>query len=276
MPLVTPQPTPQPEPRVGSPSPSPMAEGMREHTRILRVMLAAEDSLAYWRAPFTPGTLAERLQAAFEGHWFGSKSEARVKTLLGDMALRFDAFPAALTALRLWQPPREVTQWICHFHIQLADPIYRRFSGEYLPARRGQGYANVDRESVARWIQETWPGRWAPVTAMKFGGNMLATAFEAGLVKERRDPRHLVWPHPPVQAVEYLLYLLREVSIAAPILHSPYIRAIAPDAEDSTELLRPLQAVGINGFGDARSFRWSYPDLLSWAQAQGSEGKAIQ
>jgi len=107
------------------------------------------------------------------------------------------AFPRALAAIRLWNPPRPIAPWVCHFHTQLADPIYRRFTGAFLPERFRKGYAQVDREAVALWVQEQWPGRWSPSTCIKFGGNMLATAFEAGLLSDRKDPRKLAVPRVP-------------------------------------------------------------------------------
>lgn len=241
-------------------------EGTEEHTRILRVMLAADDCVSYWRASTTGVTAAERVRTAFERHWFGTKSEARVRTLLGDMSVRFDSYPSALAALRAWAPPRSIAPWLCHIHTQLADPIYRRFTGEFLPERRGQGYASVDREVVARWVNEVWPNRWSPVTCIKFGANLLATAGEAGLFVERRDPRKLSAPRVPSVVVEYLFYLLREVRIHQPILQSPYLRALAADAFEQSELLRQLSGVRVRTLGELVDFTWTHPDLLSWAK----------
>ena len=247
-------------------------EQTQEHTRILRVMLAVEDCVAYWKAPAAEGELTQRTRAAFEGRWFGSKSEARVRTLMGDMALRFDSYPGALAALRAWSPPREVAPWICHFHTQLADPIYRRFSGGFLPERWVKGYRQVDRDAVARWVQECWPDRWSPATCAKFGSNLLATAFEAGLLKDRKDPRKLAVPRAPAVAVEYLLYLLREVAIDGQLLDSPYLRAVAPDDEEQRDVLRALTSVRLEALGDVRNLNWGYPDLLSWARAIKGSG----
>lgn len=247
------------------------AESTKEHTRILRVMLAARDSVAYWRAPVLDAPLPVRAEAAFRGHWFGTKSEARVKTLMGDMALRFDVYPAALAALRAWCPPQEVVPWLCHFHVQLADPIYRRFTGEFLPDRLLKGYAAVDREGVARWMQQQWPGRWSAATCMKFGSNLLATACEAGLLRDRKDPRKLAAPHPPSLAFEYVLYLLREVVISQRTLDSPYVRSIAPDHDGLSVLVRSIRSVEVSSLGDVQDFDWHYPNLLSWAQARGEE-----
>jgi hypothetical protein len=228
-------------------------------------MLAVDDCVAYWRAPEI-GPAGERVRAAFDGRLFGTKSETRVRTLLGDMSLRFDAYPRALAAIRAWNPPRHVAPWLCHFHTQLADPIYRRFTGQYLPERRGSGYANVDREAVARWIDQEWPERWAQATCIKFGGNLLATAYEAGLFKERRDPRRLTAPRVPTPAVEYLLYLLRELRIDRPVLQSPYVTALAANVDERGELLRQLPSVRVHVLGDVVDFSFTYPDLLSWAR----------
>jgi hypothetical protein len=245
-------------------------ENKNEHTRILRVMLATEDCVSYWKAPQTKSSKKERAHLAFEQRWFGSKSESRVKTLLGDMALRFDAFPTALTALRTWLPPHGVAPWLCHLHTQLADPIYRIFTGEFLPKRRSLGYASVDKDIVARWVQETWPGRWSAATCIKFGGNMLATAYEAGLLKDRKDPRKLSTPRPPKQAIEYLLYLLRETTIQESILTSSYLRSIAPDAESLESGLRGVDAVRLQSVGEIRNLEWQYPSLQAWAEAQAT------
>lgn len=241
-------------------------EGQHLHTRILRVMLATEDSIAYWRVAPRAAVDADRLRVAFDSRWFGAKSESRVKTLLGDMALRFDAYPCALAALHAWDPPRFLAPWLCHFHTQLADPIYRAFTGEFLPERRLAGYTRVDREAVARWVGERWPDRWSPITCLKFGSNLLATAAEAGLFKERRDPRELHAPRAPKLAVEYLFYLLREVRTEHALLDSPYVRALAASSSERADLVHHLPTVRVHSLGDVTEFTWLHNDLLSWAQ----------
>ncbi len=244
------------------------AESGKVHSRILKMTLCVPESVAYWKAPVVPGTASERARFAFDGHWFGAKSEARVRTLISHLDLRFDAYPSALAALRFWQPPSDVAPWICHLHTQLSDPVYRRFSGEYLPERLAKGYSTVDRDAVARWVDEHWAGRWAPVTCVKFGGNMLATAFETGLLTDGKDPRKLTAPRVPVVALEYLLYLLRETTVEGGLLDSPYFRSVAPDESSQSYALGALRAVRLKSLGDVREFDWTYPDLMSWASAQ--------
>ena len=255
---------------------SSQKELVKEHTHILRVMLSVDDCIAFWNANSDELSRDERVQAAFSGHWFGAKSEMRVRTLLSDMALRFDEFPSALAAIRIWNPPREIAPWICHFHTQLIDPVYRKFTGDLLPTRTLQGYATIDREVVARWVQEQWPGRWSPATCMKFGGNMLATALEAGLLKERRDPRKHLQPRAPRLAVEYLLYLLRETSIKGTILESQYLRCLAHSREDLSDLFRKLESVKLSALGEIQHFDWLYPNLISWAEAQAKQNPKVR
>ena len=74
---------------------------------------------------------------AFEQRWFGNKSLSGVRTILRNFSDRFDAYPIALKVLQQWCPSELTTrQNICHWHLQLSDPIYRQFSGVYLEQRR--------------------------------------------------------------------------------------------------------------------------------------------
>lgn len=119
------------------------------HTRILRCTLATEDSQAYWRNVDLAVPVEERASAAFEGRWFGLKSEARVEMLVRTMSERFDAFPEALGLLQaLPALPAALRPWICHLHTQLSDPIYRRFTGEYLPQSALRG---CEASTATRW-----------------------------------------------------------------------------------------------------------------------------
>jgi hypothetical protein len=114
------------------------------------------------------------------------------------MVARFDAYPEALALFRkLGTVPSKLRPFLCHVHTQLADPVYRRFTGELLPTRREQGLTTLDRDTVARWVDGLEAGRWGASTCIKFASNLLATALDAGLVGGRRDPRKL----PPIPAI---------------------------------------------------------------------------
>lgn len=201
------------------------------HTRILRCALAVDSSHAYWRnaAPeHVPA--AQRTLEAFEERWFGEKSERRVHSIITEMIERFDLYPEAFAFLHQMHDGREVPArlraFACHIHTQLADPIYRRFTGDLLPQRRELGQKTIDRETTARWVDGIEPGRWAKVTCLKLAASLLSAAADAGLIDARRDPCTIKTPVVPHSTVGYVLYLLRGVSIEGSILDNPYLRSL--------------------------------------------------
>jgi len=250
--------------------PPPMGEGRPAeattvHTRILRCMLAIDDSYSYWQRVDPSVPLRERVHHAFERRWFGTKSEARIRTLMTDMAERFDAFPPALALLhQLGTISAQVRPYICHLHTQLADPLYRRFTGEMLPTRREQGQATIDREVVAGWIHSLEPGRWSTVTCIKFGSNLLATAADAGLVGGKKDPRQLPIVAPPDWVVGYTLYLLREVKIEGSLEDNPYLRSLGLDRRAFGRLGARIPGIRIAELGGVFEITWQERNLREW------------
>ncbi len=256
-------------PKSGAPpadcGPRRNAEATIVHTRILRCMLAVDDCHTYWRRVDLGSALPGRADEAFSHRWFGTKSEARVHTLVADMAERFDPFPEALALLhQVDHVPAALRPWICHVHLQLADPIYRRFTGELLPERRKLGYTTIDRPLVTRWISEAEPERWSPSTCIKFASNLLATALEAGLIKGRRDPRSLEMRHRPGEAIGYVLYLLRGVETKDPLPSGPYLRSLGLTADTLiTESLR-VPGVTCARVGDHVDLTFEQASLTAW------------
>jgi len=241
------------------------AEGTAVHTRILRCMLAVEDSYAYWQHVDRDVPVKERARVAFEQRWFGTKSEARLRTIMTDMVERFDAYPEALTLLQqLRTVPSALRPWICHVHTQLADPIYRRFTGDLLPLRRAHGLATIDRDSVARWIDGVEPGRWSSTTCIKFASNLLATALDAGLVNGRRDPRKLPALAVPDVVLGYVLYLLRSVHIEGSITDNPYLRSLGVTPGNFASFSPHIPGIQFAELGGVIDLTWTDPDLLQW------------
>lgn len=241
------------------------AEATTVHTRILRCMLAADDCHAYWRAVDPGSPVAGRAELAFENRWFGTKSEARVRTLVGDMVERFDAYPEALALLHhAVEIPAALRPWICHLHLQLADPLYRRFTGELLPERRKLGHTTIDRPLVVRWVADAEPGRWSPSTCIKFASNLLATALEAGLIKNRLDPRSLELRHLPGEAIGYALYLLRGVELQAPITTGPYLRSLGVTPASLVTDAPRIPGIVCARIGDHVDVSYELPSLTAW------------
>ena len=136
---------------------------------------------------------AKRAQGiAFQERWFGTKSEARVRTLVTDMAQRFDAYPEARALLQHARtnavsapcPSCATCMRSSRTRSTAASPA------SFSHRRRDEGRTTVDRAAVARWVESSHPGRWSSVKCTKFASNLLATALDVGLVSfGRREPR---------------------------------------------------------------------------------------
>lgn len=228
-------------------------------------MLAVDDSYAYWQRVETEVPTSERARHAFECRWFGTKSEARIRTMMTDMTERFDAYPEALALLHeIGTVPAHLRPYICHLHTQLADPIYRRFTGEMLPNRRDVGQISIDRDVVARWSDSLEPGRWSPSTCVKFGSNLLATASDVGLVEGKKDPRKIPVPAIPDVALGYALYLLQSVEIQGTLERNPYLRSLGVDADAFGRLGARVPGLRITELGGVFEITWLETSLRDW------------
>jgi hypothetical protein len=237
------------------------------HTHILRCTLAADDCYAYWQRVRADVPVAERARVAFEERWFGTKSEARVRTLVANLVERFDAYPDALGLLtELEVVPAAVRPLLCHLHTQLSDPIYRRFAGDLLPSRREQGLVRIDRDTVARWVDASEPGRWSSSTVLKFASNLLATAYEAGLVEGRTDPRKVKAGAVPDLVLGYLLYLLRGVGIEGSVTDNPYLRSLGVTPSTFGTFVARVPGIEFAELGGAIDMTWLEPSLTAWGR----------
>lgn len=248
-------------------APAQPCETSHVHTRLLKCTLCLDESRAYWphrRSLAEPPSSED----AFTHAWFGARSQPWVDVILANMRARFDAFPAALFVLSRWRTMSPDTRrLICHFHVQLSDPLYRRFTGEYLPGRHLGLRGQVQRHAVMRWVAEQMPGRWTVATQTQFASRLLSSALSAGLIKGRRDPRQVLFPRVSDDALVYLLYLLRGVRFEGTLHSNPYLASIGLDADALGERLRAVSGVRHRRAGALHDFEWQYPDLQRWAQA---------
>jgi len=242
-------------------------EATTVHTRLLRITLAVDESQAYWANEAPPLSPQAATAFAFEGRWFGGKSAARVGRLLSDMAVRYAAFPESLAVLRRWSAMSSATRrLVCHWHLQLSDPLYRRFTGLFLAERRAGRAASGDltRDLVARWVRAEGGERWAPATCVQFASKLLSTAFEAGLVSTRRDPRPLAIPPVPDDALVYLLYLLRSVRFVGTLFENPYLASVGLTGPLLDARLVRLEDVTYRRMGDVVDVEWKAESLQAW------------
>lgn len=237
------------------------------HTRILRVTLAEPECRAYWQHVDPSIPEGERPALAFEQRWFGARTMPRVRTLIAALSKRFDPTPDALAALRAWRSiPADARVIVCHWHLQFSDPVYRAFTGGFLAQRRAEGRNTVDRDQAERWVHATFGERWAGATRLKFAGNLLTAAGEAGLVAGRTNPRTIVTPRVSDDALAYLLHLLREVRIEGRFLDNPYLASVGLERDELSARLAALRGVRFRQLADVVDFEWSEPTLRAWAE----------
>ncbi len=246
----------------------PPGEATDIHTRILRLALGVEDSRSYWEHADPSLPSAERPLVAFGQRWFGSKSLERVRFLLANFVERYDAFPEALAVLRRWRsmeaPARQV---ICHWHLQLSDPIYRRFTGTFLVDRRSLRDPKVDRVSVLRWVRNEFPDRWSEATCVQFASKLLSAASEAGLISPNRDPRTLLISKVPDLALGYVLHLLRGLRFEGTLTQNPYLASVGLVDGFLDQRLRALPGISYKRMAHLTEFDWEAPTLRAWAEA---------
>lgn len=244
-----------------------LSEATDIHTRILRLALGIEESRSYWEHVDPTVPVADRALLAFEQRWFGSKSLERVRFLLASFVDRFDAYPEALGVLQRWRsmdaPTRQV---ICHWHLQLSDPLYRRFTGQFLVERRGQREPKVDRDIVLRWVKNEFPERWAEATCVQFASKLLSAASEAGVISPKRDPRSLLLPKVPDLALAYLLHLLRGLRFSGTLTENPYLASVGLVEGFLDQRLRSLPGITFRRMAHLTEFEWDASTLSTWAE----------
>jgi hypothetical protein len=242
------------------------AEVTKVHSRMLRIPLVLEESRAYWEHWRLEIPKSLRSQIAFEERWFGSKSMARVRSLLSEFHHRFDSYPVLLKLLRYWCPSDLMTrQNICHWHTQLTDPIYRQFTGEFLDQRRSQPNAVVDRDLVSRWVIQRLGADWSAATVQRMSIALLTTSTAAGICSDEGNSRQLEFPKVTDAALVYWLYCLRGLSYEGSLLNNPYFTSVGLSGDFLEQRLRRIHGLTFSRMGDLYDFEWKYPDLLTWA-----------
>lgn len=241
-------------------------EAREVHARLIKAALEIDASRGYWA--HTDGSRAVTAQEAFDGYWFGARSLARVRDLLANMRVRYDVFPRALATLHRWSDmPPDTRRLVCHWHLMLADPVYRDFAGGFMPQRLERHQTDVRTDLVVSWVARKTGERWTTPTQIKIASRLLAAGHGAGLVTGLRDPRSLTLPRVPDEALTYLLYLLREVTFDGTLLDNPYLASIGLHEADLNERLRALPDLSFSRQQGLVDFGWRYPDLAAWADA---------
>ena len=108
---------------------------------------------------------------------------------------------------------------------------------------------------------------------IQFASKLLSAAYSAGVVTSNRDPRPVGTPRVPDEALEYLLYLLRETEFEGTFLDNPYLRSVGLEEAILAERLRGLPGLAFRRQGDLTDFGWRHQDLRAWAAANLRDGE---
>lgn len=247
--------------------PVPGQECQQMHTKLLRIGLLESESREYWRqySPEAARNSAEQDRQAFEQRWFGSRSQERVRYLLQTLRSRFDGFPGALAALQAWNPLElDDRRIICHWHLQLSDPLYRQFSGQHLPERFLHPSPTIDRNAVIRWVDQQLEGRWAAATVLRMVAGLMGCLNEVGFCQGNANLRPL--RRPPVSdiALSYGLYLLRQTNFQGSLDKNPYLASLGLTGVDFDYRLSRVPGLSFQKQLHLRDLHWHYPDLSHW------------
>ncbi|TWT52018.1 hypothetical protein CA85_51280 [Allorhodopirellula solitaria] len=244
-------------------------EETQPHTRMMKCTLEIEPSRSYWHLCESTGGSVSK-EKAFEESVFGSKTFLRVERLIADMRHRYDAYPFALEVLGKWRPMELSDRaLICHWHTQLADPIYRKFTGDYLVERYYGPAGNVDNDMTSRWIELTVPDRWQIPTRNKIASKMLTSALSAGIIASNRNPRPILFPRVSDLALCYLMYLLREIQYEGSAISNPYLTSVGLDQDEAVRRIRGIRELGFSKQGDLLQFDWQHDSMMAWACSAG-------
>lgn len=239
------------------------------HTKLLRIGLLEPESREYWRQSLSDGhnvrTLDEEVKRAFEGRWFGSRSEDRVRYLLQTLRGRFAVFPGCLTALKAWDPlDLDDRRVLCHWHLQLSDPLYRAFTGQHLSSRFQHPSPSLDRNAVIRWVEGFTQGRWAPATVLRMVAGLLGCLNEAGFCQGTAPLRPLRRPKVNDLVLSYGLYLLRDMEFEGQLTENPYFASVGLEGHSLEYQLARTPGIAFHKQLHLRELSWTYPSLAQW------------
>jgi len=202
------------------------------HTGLLRLGLALPQSVIFWQRATQDSTLKALQEQAVTEHWFDGLSDARTRYIVGQLSKRFPYEARRELGFGKGLEPRQA-QLICHWHLQLTDPVYRRFTSEYLLSRWTSPHASVELEGVIKWVSGLPLAKdWKTVTVRRMGSGLLSAATEAGLC-QGSGKKEKVLRVPPVEPEDkrYLLSLLSGAGASTSL--SMYLSSVGQSTEES-------------------------------------------
>lgn len=171
------------------------------HTGLLRLGLAVPASRIYWQKAGRGLEIENRQES-----WYPKLSADRERYLLRQMQRRFPKpWPAEIVSR-----PTLTAGLVCHWHLQLTDPLYRHYTGDYLLKCWSSGTPTVSLEGTVAWVEKcSLTADWKPNTVRRLASGLMSSAAAAGLCDSRgRRERELRLPVVTAADLQYLNDLL--------------------------------------------------------------------
>ena len=186
-----------------------MEELNTPHTALLRLGLAAPQSILFWQRALDDLPLQQLCRQASEEQWFPELSKARSNYLVGQMEKRFPFPSRELLGFRARPEPQQ-NLLVCHWHLQLSDPLYRSFCSNFLIGCWSNPTTSVSLEASTRWVEkQEIAHKWQASTIRRMASGLLSAASEAGLCSAKgRGERELRLPLVKPEDIDYLKALL--------------------------------------------------------------------
>ena len=128
--------------------------------------------------------------------------------------------------------------------MQLADSIYRTFTGVFLNQRRLQLNPSIERDVTARWVTQQLKSEWSSATTQRMATGLITSSAAAGLCTDNPGIRRLKYPQVTDEALTYWLYFLRHLCFQGSILDNPYLASVGLSEGELEQRLRRLPGLG--------------------------------
>lgn len=240
-------------------------EATKIHTRMINDTLLEERSQSFWKN-IDLDNKQNLVEVAYNNYWFGSANKATIKRTLNNFHVRYSAFPHCLAALKKWEDiDIKERALVCHWHMQLSDVLYRRFTSEFIPSRFIYKPAAFHKDQVQQWVYGFMGEKWAGSTQAQMASKMMSTIRSVGYVsKDSKTIIELRYPTVNQRALQYLLYALREITFQGSILENPYLKSVGLTGSFLISQINQTTTISVNQLADVTSLEWKYPNLLGW------------
>lgn len=187
-----------------------MQEVVTPHTGLLRYGLAVEQSKVFWQKADQDWPLGELRQRAVRQSWFPGLSPTRTRYVVAQQMKRFPLEARKLLRFAAFEEDHR-NRLVCHWHLQVTDPVYRDYTAGFLLHRWTTLDTHVSLESTIRWVEkQPLAAGWQPITVRRLASGLLSAATEAGLcVGIGKEERTLRLPPVDRQDRSYLAGLLK-------------------------------------------------------------------